>query len=106
MEEIMTQEYYDDIIEDEWQFKKVLSQHSVDNEQLLLALNKHMDDWATQYTNKRDTAKKAAYNEVLCCALQLSIKAGKCGEKDSLLDELIDMLKGVTDSDGIEDDGL
>lgn len=95
----MTQEYYDDIIEDEWQFKKVLTQHSVDNEVLLQALNKHMDDWATQYTNKRDTAKKAAYNEVLCCALQLSIKGNKLGDTDSLLDELIDMLKEVTEKE-------
>lgn len=100
----MTQERYNEEFLDEWQFQQVLSQHDVDNDPLLLALNKHMDDWATQYANKRDTAKKEAYVEVLYCAKQLSIKAGKRGEKDSLLDELIDILRGVTDSDGIEEE--
>ncbi|AUR84798.1 hypothetical protein NVP1063O_131 [Vibrio phage 1.063.O._10N.261.45.C7] len=84
---------------DEWNFKPVLSQHDIDNEELLLALNNHMDNWATTYTNRRDTAKKAAYNEILCCALQLSIKGGNRGEKDTLLGELITILK-----EGIEDE--
>lgn len=90
---------YEETPYDEWNFKPVLSQHSINNEKLLLALNTHMNKWATQYTNERDTAKKAAYNEILCCALQLSIKGGKCGEKDTLLGELITMLE-----EGIEDE--
>ena len=84
---------------DEWQFNKVLAQHNIDNEALSIALNKHMDDWATQYVSKRDTAKKAAYNEILCCALQLSIKGSKEGKKDSLLQELIVILERLKDEE-------
>ena len=87
----MTQDYY----EDEWEFRKVLQQHSITDEVLLLSLNKHMDDWATAYNVKQNTAKKAAYNEMLCHALQLSIRGRKEGESDSLLEEFIATLQDV-----------
>ena len=89
----MTQEHNNEEFIDEWQFQQVLSQYGIDDENLLTSLNNHMDSWATQYTNKRDTAKKAAYNEMLCCALQLSIKGRKQGEKDILLEEWIEILQ-------------
>lgn len=96
----MTQEHNNEEFFDEWQFQQVLSQYNIDDEKLLTSLNNHMDSWATQYANKRDTAEKVAYNEMLCCALQLSIRDRKQGGKDSLLEEWIEILQDCIEEEG------
>lgn len=88
MNKVSEKEYYD-----EWKFKEVLQQFDITNEGLLLALNNHMDAWATSYMIKEDTAKRTAYNEVLLHARQLKLKGMKSGRTDTLLEEFIDTLK-------------
>ncbi|HBH7890692.1 TPA: hypothetical protein KDX54_000081 [Vibrio vulnificus] len=80
-------------IYDEWQFEPLLEKHGVHNKTLVNDLNEKMDKFARQYMTNADGHRKAAYREILCFALQLSIDEKKSIGAKKPLDVLIDELE-------------
>ena len=86
-------------MEDEWNFKKVLKQHNIEDDSLLLSLNDHMDKWAIEYNIGYTKAKRATAVQILCYALQLSINEHRSGSHNQALEDMIEMLQKLTDEE-------